>query len=41
MVEHAYVLRPDLRLSVNLPVDLTQREAEVLAAWVRNLSFER
>lgn len=41
MVEHAYVLRPNLRLCLELPVDLTQREAEILAEWVRNLSFER
>jgi hypothetical protein len=40
-IEHVYVLRPDLRVSLNLPDNLTPREAEVLSAWVRNLSFER
>lgn len=40
-IEHQYVLRPDYRVSLNLPDDLTPREAEVLGAWVRNLSFDR
>jgi hypothetical protein len=41
LIEHHYVLRPNLRIVVELPEDLSAREAEVLAAWVRNLSFER
>jgi hypothetical protein len=41
LIDHSYVLRPDMRVSLQLPDDLTPREAEVLAAWVRNLSFER
>lgn len=40
-IQHQYVLRPDYRVSLNLPDDLTPREAEVLGEWVRNLSFER
>jgi len=40
-IEHSYVLRPDLRVVVQLPRDLTAREAEVLGDWVRNLSFDR
>jgi hypothetical protein len=40
-IAHQYVLRPDYRVSLNLPDNLTRREAEVLADWVRNLSFER
>ncbi|KIG13704.1 hypothetical protein DB30_07550 [Enhygromyxa salina] len=40
-IEHTYVLRPSRRVSVTLPADLTRREAEVLADWLRNLSFER
>lgn len=40
-IEHTYVLRPSRRVNVTLPADLTRREAEVLADWLRNLSFER
>lgn len=40
-IDHAFVLRPDYRVSLALPDNLTRREAEVLADWVRNLSFER
>lgn len=40
-VVHAFVLRPDCRVTLALPENLTRREAEVLADWVRNLSFER
>jgi hypothetical protein len=40
-IDHSYVLRPSTRVSLTLPADLTQREAEVLADWIRNLSFER
>jgi hypothetical protein len=41
MIEHNYVLRPRLRVSVQLPADLSAREAEVLGEWLRNISFER
>jgi hypothetical protein len=40
-IDHAYVLRPDYRVSLSLPDDLTRREAEVLSDWIRNLSFQR
>jgi hypothetical protein len=40
-IDHAFVLRPDCRVTLALPDNLTRREAEVLADWVRNLSFER
>jgi hypothetical protein len=40
-IAHQYVLRSNYRVSLNLPDNLTRREAEVLADWVRNLSFER
>jgi hypothetical protein len=40
-IDHAYVLRPDYRVTLTLPDNLTRREAEVLADWLRNLSFER
>ena len=41
LIEHAYVLRPKLRVVVQLPADLSAREAEVLGEWIRNISFER
>lgn len=41
LIEHNYVLRPRLRVSVQLPADLSAREAEVLGEWLRNISFER
>jgi hypothetical protein len=41
LIEHSYVLRPQLRVVIALPEDLSAREAEVLAGWIRNLSFER
>jgi hypothetical protein len=41
LIEHSYVLRPKLRIVLKLPEDLSAREAEVLAEWLRNLSFQR
>ena len=41
MATHGFLLRPDLRISLPLPVDLTREEAEALSKWVRLLSFER
>lgn len=41
VIPHHYVLRRDLRVTLELPSDLSRREAEVLAAWVRELSFDR
>ncbi|WP_157596209.1 hypothetical protein [Plesiocystis pacifica] len=40
-IEHIHRLRRDLEIRVKLPADLSPREAEVLAAWIRDLSFER
>jgi len=36
---HTYHLRPDLPIEMILPVDLTQREAERLAMFIKSLSF--
>jgi hypothetical protein len=41
MIEHSYILRPELRVVIQLPADLSAREAQVLGDWIRNLSFER
>lgn len=41
MVEHLYQLRPDLRIGVELPADLTAAEAGRLADFVKTLPFER
>ncbi len=40
MIEHTFVLRPDLVISVDLPDDLTNSEAARLAAFVGALSFD-
>lgn len=40
-VDHVFVLRPELRIHLSLPSDLSSREAAALGDWVRNLSFER
>ncbi|MBB2696130.1 UNVERIFIED_ORG: hypothetical protein GGI66_000773 [Rhizobium esperanzae] len=37
---HAFQLRPDMTLHFGLPADLTAREAERLAAFIRSLPFE-
>lgn len=37
---HTYHLRADLHIDINLPVDLTQREAERLAMFLKSLPFE-
>lgn len=37
---HAFQLRPDTTLHFSLPADLTAREAERLAAFIRSLPFE-
>lgn len=38
-IEHTFVLRPDLTISVELPVDLTPRESDRVAAFVQSLPF--
>ena len=40
-IEHLLVLRPDYRVTLNLPADLTRGEAQAISEWVRILSFER
>jgi hypothetical protein len=37
---HLYQLRPDLRISIRLPADLTPVEAKRVADFIRSLSFE-
>lgn len=36
-VNHLYHLRPDRQITLELPIDLTSREAERLAAFIRTL----
>lgn len=38
MREHSYHLRDDLRVNLRLPADLTEREAERLAMFIRSLA---
>ena len=40
MIEHSYRLRPELTISVSVPLNLTCREAQRLAEFVGTLSFE-
>ena len=37
---HSFVLRPDFRVKLELPVDLTAREARRLAEFLRTLPFD-
>jgi hypothetical protein len=39
MIEHPFALRPGLRVTLSLPADLTQIEAERLATFLRSLPF--
>lgn len=39
MVSHSYALRPDLTVTLELPSDLTQQEADRLATFTKTLSF--
>jgi hypothetical protein len=39
-IEHQFVLRPDLTISIDLPPDLTQQESIRLAKFMESLSFE-
>jgi hypothetical protein len=39
-VEHSFKLRPELDIALVLPEDLTVREAERLATFIRSLPFE-
>ncbi len=40
MIEHTYVLRPDLTISIELPADLSRNEANRLSQFIDSLSFE-
>lgn len=37
---HTYNLRPDLQLKFDLPVDLTEREADRLAGFIKSMPME-
>lgn len=39
-ISHSFQLRADLRLSIKLPADLTSKEAERLAGFIRQVPFE-
>lgn len=39
-IAHDFQLRPDLRVALRLPADLTLREAERLAGFIRQIPFE-
>jgi hypothetical protein len=39
-IAHTFQLRPDLRLTFKLPVDLTAKEAERLAGFIRQVPFD-
>ena len=40
LIEHVYWLRPNLSVAIELPTDLTQREASRLSQFIDSLSFE-
>ena len=40
MLEHAYFLRPDLVITVELPADLSRSEAQRLSQFIDSLSFD-
>jgi hypothetical protein len=40
LIEHTFVLRPDLSISMELPAGLTKHEAARIAAFVQALPFE-
>ena len=39
-IEHEYTLRPDVRIALSLPADLTSREARRLADFINTLPFD-
>lgn len=39
MIRHGYQLRPDILITIDLPEDLSKKEAERLAAFVSSLPF--
>ncbi|MHA6894985.1 hypothetical protein ACQUJT_12970 [Ralstonia pseudosolanacearum] len=40
LIEHSYILRPDLTVSIELPASLTRNEALRLSQFIDSLSFE-
>lgn len=40
-IRHQYRLRPTFAAQIDLPADLTEKEAERLASFIRTLPFER
>jgi len=40
LIEHSFVLRPDLTISIELPEDLTPRESSRLSLFMESLAFE-
>ena len=40
MIEHTYILRPDLTVVLELPEDITPREAQRFSQFVDSLSFD-
>ena len=40
LILHSFVLRPDFRVKLELPVDLTARESRRLAEFLRTLPFD-
>lgn len=40
MIEHSYVLRQDMIISIELPADLSRNEAQRLSQFIDSLSFE-
>jgi hypothetical protein len=38
-LDHAFQLRPDLRVTIKLPADITTKEAERLAGFIRQVPF--
>lgn len=39
IMAHEFVLRPGLKVTLRLPIDLSDREADRLAGWVKSLPF--
>jgi len=39
-IDHGYKLRPECDIKVRLPANLSSKEAERVAAWIRTLPFE-
>ncbi|MCI5047916.1 MAG: hypothetical protein MRY59_10465 [Aquisalinus sp.] len=39
MLKHAFNLRPNMTVTLKLPENFTQHEAERLAAWIKSLPF--